>query len=240
MEKHTLWEIERKILLPFNFRLLFKEGIPEGSNISLIGPPGIGKTIFCESLVNEYLRNKMNCVYVTIDRTPEEIKNVFNKKGINLYENKYKNKIFFVDGYTWLIGQSKEKYHIENLENLKTLQYKIYRAARELIKPIFLVFDSISPLSLYNPEPFVIKFFRIILAKVKEWKGLGIYVVQGGVHSEEFYNTLGYLGDGIFDMKMIEENGNLRRYFGIRYINSVAHEAKWIPFIIEDYRTIKF
>jgi KaiC/GvpD/RAD55 family RecA-like ATPase len=77
------------------------------------------------------------------------------------------------------------------------------------------------------------------MAKIKEWKGVGLYVVQAGVHSDEFYNTLGYLVDGIFDMKMIEEEKGIKRFFRVRTIGSVSHDTKWVPFIIRDDRTIE-
>ncbi|UCH56626.1 MAG: ATP-binding protein [Candidatus Bathyarchaeota archaeon] len=226
------------LMLPSNFGYLIEGGIPEGNNILLIGPPGNGKTIFCENMANEYMRNNIKFVYVTLDKTPEEVKNDFLKHGLDLSEGRYIDEMFFVDGYTWLIGKSNEKYHVDSLSNLTELQFRIARAALELPKPLLLIFDSISPLSLYNSESFVMKFLQLLFARIKEWKSLGIFVVQAGVHSQEFYNTLGYMVDGIFDMKINEEDGVIKRFFRVRNISSVAHETRWAPFTIGENRTI--
>ena len=234
-----LQEVPRGIYLPSNFSDLIKEGMNEGNNILLIGPAGSGKTIFCENVANEYLNNNFDFIFVTLDKNPDEIAEDFQKHGRNLDEICFKDKMLFVDGYTWLIGKSDKKYHVDSLSNLTELQYKISSASLELEKPFLLVFDSISPLSLYNAEPFVLKFLQLLFARIKEWKSLGLFVVQAGVHSEEFYNTLGYLVDGIFDMKLIEDGGEMKRYFRIRNISSIAHETNWLPFIIESNRTIK-
>ena len=167
------------------------------------------------------------------------MKNDFKQLTTALSENEYKKRLVFVDGFGWLIGKSQEEYHIENLANLTELSIRIAGAACNLTGPILLIFDSISPLPVYNPENVVVKFLQLLLARIKDWKGIGIYVVQEGVHSDEFCNTLGYLVDGIFDMKMNEEKGKISRHFRIRSLKFTSHETKWIPFVILANRKFK-
>ncbi len=221
------------------FGSLINEDLPEGSNISLIGPPGAGKTIFCENLANHFLRNGLGCLYVTLDKSPDDVRLDFQKSGTDLFGKIYQKRLVFVDCFSWLTGESREGHHIENLGNLTELSIRISSAACDLTCPLLLVFDSVSPLTVYNPEVVVIKFLQIVLARMKDWKGMGIYVVQEGVHSEEFYNTLAYLVDGIFDMKISEKNGKLLRHFRIRSLKSMAHETNWIPFDIQTDRSFK-
>lgn len=231
---------ERKRILPIGLlEPLINEGLPKGSNVSLMGPPGVGKTIFCENLASDFIRKGGNCLYVTLDKAPEDVKNDFRQLRTDLSEEEYKKRLVFVDGFGWLIGKSQEDYRIENLANLTELSIRIASAACDLAGPVLLIFDSVSPLPVYNPENVVVKFLQLLLARIKDWKGMGVYVVQEGVHSNEFCNTLGYLVDGIFDMKMREEKGRITRYFRIRSLKFASHETKWIPFVIQANRKFK-
>jgi len=228
-----------KIFSPSFLEPVTKEAFPKGSNLSLMGPPGVGKTIFCENLAYEFLTNGGNCLYVTLDKAPDDVRNGFQKSRTSLSEKGCKKRLVFVDGFSWLIGKSQEEYRVENLANLTELSIRISSAAYDLASPILLIFDSVSPLAVYNPENIVVKFLQLLLARMKDWKGMGVYVVQEGVHSGEFCNTLGYLVDGILDMKMKEEKGKITRYFRIRSLKFASHETKWIPFIIQADRKFK-
>ena len=230
----------KKIEFPSKFLgSLFNDGFPEGSSISLVGPPGSGKTIFCESLASSFLQSEVGCLYVTTDRAPVDIRNDFRQLGTDIVKMEGEKKLVFVDGYGWLAGSSSELFHVENLANLSELIILIERASHHLDGQILLILDSVSPLLVHNPEKDVTKFLQLLSARIKNWKGIGIYIVQSGVHSEEFYNTLAYLVDGIFDMKMEEEKEKIRRYFRIRSLRFMAHKADWRPFAIEGDRSFR-
>ncbi len=159
--------------------------------------------------------------------------------GTDIKKMESKKRIVFVDGYGWLAGNSNEIFGVENLANLTELLILIERASSYLNGRIFLVLDSVSPLLVHNPERDVIKFLQLLSARIKNWKGMGIYVVQAGVHSEEFYNALAYLVDGIFDMKIEEKKGKISRYIRIRNLTFVAHKMIWAPFAIESGRSFR-
>ncbi|UCG95271.1 MAG: ATP-binding protein [archaeon] len=53
---------------------LMNGGFIKGHNIVLIGPAGAGKTIFCCQFLWEGLQKGENCMYITFEELPEEIK----------------------------------------------------------------------------------------------------------------------------------------------------------------------
>lgn len=232
-------QLSRKFTLPMNVSIIADEVLNECNNILLNGPPGVGKTLFCENFAKNSLLNNISCIYIALEKTPQEIFYTFLKKGIDLNDEKYREKMVVVDGYTWLIGESKEKYFIDNLSNLTELNFNIFSAAMSLTEPILFIFNSISPLTLYNPEVFVSKSMQILFAKIKEVGGLGIFTIQTGVHEPKFYNTLEYLVDGIFDMKFGEHEGSLMRLFRIRSLKNGRYKSEWLPFTIEPEEKIK-
>lgn len=232
-------EFGRRILLPEFLRPLVKDGLSEGCNILLLGPPGNGKTIFCDNFAKQYLEDNKCSVYVTSEKTPGEITYNFRQLGIDLKGDEFRDNLIFVDGYTWLTGKSDKRFKIESLSNLTELNYKISSAISTLSRPVLLIFNSLSPLTLYNSEAFVLKFLQLLFAKIKECGAVGIFIAQSGVHNQTFYTTMEYLVDGIFDMKMEEDQGNLTRFFRIRSLNSVHRDTRWVPFSIDSDRQIK-
>lgn len=218
-------------------------GLPGGSSICLIGPPGAGKTIFCESLANSFLQNNLGCLYVAMDRAPTDTRNDFLRFGIDAWKLESEKKLAFVDGYGWLAGTSTESFHVESLANLSELIILIERATDSLhaqAKGTLVILDSVSPLPLYNPELDVVKFLQSLSARIKVRNDLAIYVVQSGVHAKEFYNALAFLVDGVFEMKVKEEEGRLRRSFRIRNLRFMAHDMDWMHYIIDSKGGFRF
>jgi KaiC/GvpD/RAD55 family RecA-like ATPase len=209
------------------------KGLPDGSCVLLVGPPRAGKTIFCESLAANFLQGKMGCLYVAVDRAPADVREDFERLGTDSRKMESEKKLAFVDAYSWLTGESEEMFHIENLANLTEIIIMIERAYTYLNQRLFLILDSVSPLPIHNPEADVIKFLQLLTARLRNWRGTGIYTMQAGVHSENFLNSLTFLVDGVFEMKIKEEEGAIKRFFRIGNLRFAAPRMTWMPYVIE-------
>ncbi|MCD6399073.1 MAG: KaiC domain-containing protein, partial [Candidatus Aenigmarchaeota archaeon] len=53
---------------------LIDGGFVKGSSVLVTGAAGTGKTIFCCQFLWEGLKNGENCMYITFEELPEEIK----------------------------------------------------------------------------------------------------------------------------------------------------------------------
>ncbi|MBC8223107.1 hypothetical protein H8E65_00850 [Candidatus Bathyarchaeota archaeon] len=73
-----------RLSLPTFLNSIANEGILEGSNILMVGPPGVGKTVFCENFMKHYLLQEAYSIYVTLEKTPEEITFSFRTNGVDL------------------------------------------------------------------------------------------------------------------------------------------------------------
>lgn len=203
--------------------------IPRGSNILLTGPPGIGKTIFCESLLCECLRNGTNILHILLDYAPKVLRSRIDGQGIDLTNGK--NRLIFLDGYSWLVGGSNEKYYVGNLSNLSDLSVKMATASTELGEGFCFIFDSVSTLLVYNSENDVERFLEVNMARMKHINSTGLWIAEQGIHSERFYNTLRHMVDGILEMHF-EENKELKRFIRMHTLRGLPHSTAWKPFFI--------
>lgn len=201
-----------------------KNEIPLGSNILLMGPPGVGKTVFCESLICETVKNGSKSLYITLDHNPEDV-----RRRVHFVEGNC--PLTFVDGYSWLIGITKERYRVTNLSNLSDLSVKMISATSEMGKGSFFVFDSISTLLIYNSENEVVRFLEVNMARMKHSENIGIWIVERGIHSEAFYYTIRHMCDGVLDMRF-EEHEGLSRFIRMHTFRGISHNTEWRSFNI--------
>lgn len=212
-----------------SLRPFINSEIPLGSNILLIGPPGVGKTVFCENLLCECLKNKKDTLLITLDYAPKDVRKRISMKGIKVSEGE--GNLFFVDGYSWLVGESSEQFHVGNLSNLSDLSVKMFTACNKLSKGVFFAFDSISTLLIYNPENEAQRFLEVNMARMKHVNNIGLWIVEQGIHSSSFYNALRHRADGVLEMRF-DEQEELMRFIRMHTFKGVAHKMDWMPFVV--------
>jgi KaiC/GvpD/RAD55 family RecA-like ATPase len=213
------------------FKLFTHNSVPIG-NIILIGPPGIGKTLFCETNLVDCLKSGNNSLYIALESDTSEIKSRLFKLDENWEE---KSTLVFVDGYSWLVGGSDEKYALTNLSNLSDLSVKIISASTALNHNLVFMFDSISTLLIYNSENEVERFLRINMARMKHYNNVGFWILEEGIHSNRFYNVLRQRSDCVLELRF-EEKSELTRSIRMHTCKTNEHETRWFPFHIIDGR----
>ncbi|MEM2905865.1 MAG: RAD55 family ATPase [Candidatus Bathyarchaeia archaeon] len=205
---------------------LLRSGLPLGTNVVLLGPPGSGKTSFCESLLCECLRKGIGGLYITLDHSPAELRK--RMVGDNS-PSTGKPSLEFVDGYSWRTGGSTERFFVANLFNLSDLSVRIFLAANELPGNIFFIFDSVTTLLTYSSEPEVTRFLDVNMARMRRNGNTGIYAVEEGIHTSAFYNSLRHMADAVLEMR-IEDDDEIRRYIRVHTFRGLNHSSRWLPY----------
>jgi KaiC/GvpD/RAD55 family RecA-like ATPase len=103
-------------------------GFPQPSSIMVFGPPGSGKTTFCNQFIYNGLKIGEAALYITLSAPPTEIKDSMKKFGWKI-EDKI---IVFIDAYSWKLGgKVVDKYTIKQPSDSNEFNIKVSEAIRE-------------------------------------------------------------------------------------------------------------
>jgi len=211
--------------------------IATGLNIGVLGPPGVGKTNFCQSLLREAARAGLKCLYAITNSPLSLIRDQLRAHGIP--QPGKPDPIIYVDMYSWLLGdRSTERFQIDNASDMAALSVVLSGAAETVGDRAFIAFDSPSTLLAYNTEELMVRFLKSHLARMKKHDNVGAYAIETGIHSDSFYNEVRASFDSIIEMKLEEVDGELRRFIRI-YSHRGGHETKWFRFLVTPDRSIR-
>jgi predicted hydrocarbon binding protein/KaiC/GvpD/RAD55 family RecA-like ATPase len=139
--------------------------VPPKNLILLVGPPGSGKSTFCEHTVLQNLVMDRLVIYVTTECDPRKVWESLREKGLGSIAP---NLLSFVDAYNETVGLSvSDRPDTVNADcaNLSSIGIAISKLQERIEEQdILLVFDSLtSPYVLSGPE--VVRFMKMTLSR---------------------------------------------------------------------------
>ena len=210
------------------------EGKIPSESMLLLGPSGIGKTIFSKQFLFNGLTMGKPCIYVGTDESPDEIRKSFKSFGWDIDSTAKKNILRIIDCYSWKLGRkSSNPYAVTNPADLAILSMIIEKASQGLRETQF-VLDSITGLTSicdHNSTTFM-KFLQIITARIKVMDGCAIFIAAPEAHDQRFLSFLRLTFGGILEMKEDETGKEIKRLLRIFSLSGVKHKTQWTPFEI--------
>lgn len=213
-------------------RLDVKVPFPKNYTALIQGPPGVGKHEYCLDLLKYYLKNGESVVYITTERSPQEIKEKLKETGFDLdvYEA---SKFLFIDVYSYSTGTKYDKgLHVDNPANLNLINIHLANAAGMIGKPMRIFLDSLSNLFLHAPVGEIRKFVGTLSSRAKSEYGFVLYTMQEGMHDEQTVAALRAMMDAVLEMAF-EEGPPLKRRFRVHHAKGIKTEPTWYIFEIE-------
>ncbi len=215
-------------------------GIPRRTILLLSGVPGVGKTVFCQQFIYEGLKNGEYGIYLTMDESPEDVKERMKIFGWDVTEYEKKGQLVFIDCYSWRLGElsgSKSRFALSSPTDINQLNRIVIEGQREVQKfsdKGRVVLDSLSTLVMYAGLEPVFKFTQVFAARAKQQNNTGLLVLEEGVHDEKLSNALQYTTDGVIEFRMYEDDSNIKRQLRILRMKFAKHFANWVDFEITD------
>ncbi|HEY9204812.1 MAG TPA: ATPase domain-containing protein [Candidatus Methanoperedens sp.] len=195
-------------------------GIKKGSNIIFIGPPMSGKEVILNQIMYHAAAKNNNAVITVNTYEPgNRILEWFKENKLVLPES----RIGIVDCITKMIGRE-----VDDDENIKIVSspvdltdigvkisqfFEIF-SFRKNIRKTQLYINSLSTLLMYSNLKTVFRFLYVFTGRIKAAGGLGIYVLESGIHDVQVIATLNQLFDGVIEVKS-ENDKNFIRIMGI-------------------------
>jgi len=173
-----------------------------------------------------WLNEGEKVVYVTTERSPDEIIEIAKTRGIEIADNE---NLIFVDFYTAAKGSKLRKY--QYMTHVKDISNGIEDASYSLGSQVRIIFDSLSPLFLYMSDELMVKFVEDLTLETKKKYGFIIYNMQEGVHDPKLFHTIIYFVDGQLQMKF-EEEETLERKIRVHHMKGKVVDPGWRNFKI--------
>ena len=212
-------------------------GFINGSSILIAGGPGTGKTIFSmEFLVKGILNYDEPGIFVTLEERPDELRREALIFGWDLAKLEEEKIFAIVDAASSKAGlPTNEKYALRRGFDVNTLAQEIYRASRELdVKRIII--DSISSIEVqYDSDSSLRAAIFRLSALLREINCTSLMTCE--MIGKENYTRYGieeFVAQGLIQLFLREESGELRRSILVRKMRGTSHSLKRYPFEIGD------
>ncbi|MGD8544087.1 MAG: ATPase domain-containing protein [Candidatus Bathyarchaeota archaeon] len=178
--------------------------IPPQNMILLVGPPGSGKSTFCQNAVLQNLAIEKPAVYVTTKYDPSRIEESFREKGLAKIEL---NLLGFVDAYSETAGLSvSDRFDTitADCEDLSSIGIAISKINERIGKKgVLLVFDSLTSPYLFSGSE-ILRFMSRTLSGFAAKGNSVLACMDEGCGKEEDIGAMMSVSNGVLKMEVKE------------------------------------
>jgi len=182
--------------------------IPSKNIILLVGPPGSGKSTFCQQAILQGLAVDRPIIYVTTEYDPFEAVKDLREMGLGEVNPDLLN---FVDAYTETAGVSvpdRPDTVYADCNNLSSIDIAISKLENKIKKKgVLLIFDSLTSPYLFNGVE-ILRFMRRTLSRFAAHENAVMVCIDEGCGKSEDLVAMMSLSNGVIRIEA-EENKQL-------------------------------
>ena len=188
------------------FDMMLDGGYKNPATVAFLGPTGQGKSVFAFHFVSAGIQAGENILYITTDRTPDELEKLANEHGIVIKSDLVK----FIDCYSLTISAQVPStprpnvVQVSSPSALNELSLAINEAIEKMpAKRLLVVFHSLSTLAVNSQPDSLFKFLSIVDGRLKKANATTLLLVDEGMHDEKFITMLKHAVDTEFSIKIV-------------------------------------
>ncbi|MFW6376026.1 MAG: DUF7504 family protein, partial [Thermoplasmatota archaeon] len=221
-QEEILQEIEQEKCKTGTTRLddLLLGGIPLGSNVSIYGPPHVGKEILVNSFVAEGLEKGIPAIWVITDKTVDDIQEEMKYMLPTYEEYEVRGLVYYVDAYSVSMGEAKESEkekdyitYVEDQSDVKKITEAVDKYAEQLKddhRYYRMAFESVSTIIAYLDTATTFRILQPFAGRRKKDNAVSLFTLEKGMHTEQDISMLGHIMDGEINFKVQQLQNYLR------------------------------
>ncbi|HLE06665.1 MAG TPA: RAD55 family ATPase [Candidatus Nanoarchaeia archaeon] len=180
---------------------MLKGGLLPGSNVTITGMPGSGKSLFIHKMVYQLLASGHPVVYITTDRSIELL--MSEVKNLKLDYNKYfkSGQLVLIDVYSGkaVVNNSRLSADIRDLTSVSLLVDKVVDCFNG--KQVVQVYDVLTHLFIWTSNTnTILQFISNACARTHTTKGLSFFVINEGTQNPEYLKSIESITEGVIEL----------------------------------------
>ena len=199
--------------------------IPYGRVILAMYDPDSQYGSLMVNIAAAHLKTGGDLLYLASSRPVTEIRQQFNDIGVNVQEYEAKDNAVLFDVYSIQMGgKSSEKFQ-SMASNLNDVSIAVSESAPQWPAGTLVVGESFSNMAM-NQEDVFAKFSRKM---VSVWRNRGTVMIVGlavDLHPPEFYQEMKLLSDGVFEVRLTEQGGEMINTIRARSMKGQMSDTK--------------
>jgi KaiC/GvpD/RAD55 family RecA-like ATPase len=207
--------------------------IPYGRVLLAMFDPDSQYNSLMVNIAAEHLKSGGDLLYLVSSKPVPEIRKQFYDLAVNVDEYEAKDNAVLVDVYSSQMGgKSSEKYR-SMTSNLNDVSISISESAPQWPAGTLVIGESFSNIAI-NQEDMFAKFSRKM---VSVWRSQGTVMIVGlavDLHPPEFYQEMKLLTDGVFEVRLTEQGGEMINTLRARSMKGRGSDTRRRQILFDD------